>query len=95
MELPHLYDAMRPADLATGRPRGFALLGGGGQVAGAERNMAQLGGGGGRCPVSAIKREYCPVGERRGREALGEAPPLVVRAAGSASASAAHLSDLK
>lgn len=58
----HLYDAMLPHDAATGLPRGYVLLGGAPQLAGAERNMAQLGGGGGRCPVHAIKRQYCPVG---------------------------------
>lgn len=57
-----LYEAMLPHDAATGLPRGYALLAGAPQLAGAERNMAQLGGGGGRCPVNAIKRKYCPVG---------------------------------
>ncbi len=56
-----LYEAMRPLDPATGLPRGYALLGGDAQEAGTKRTMAQLGGGGGVCPVTEVKKTYCPV----------------------------------
>ena len=67
-----MYKAMQPLDSVTGRPRGYALLGGAPQVAGAQRSMAQLGGGGGRCPITPIKQEYCPVSPQRRSESLQE-----------------------
>mmetsp|Transcript_2273 Transcript_2273/g.5158 ORF Transcript_2273/g.5158 Transcript_2273/m.5158 type:complete len:349 (-) Transcript_2273:172-1218(-) len=61
-----LFAAMLPIDSDTGQPRGYALVSGASapQAPGTERSMAQLGGGGGRCALSAIKREFCPVGPR-------------------------------
>jgi len=58
-----LFEAMIPVDEDTGMSRGYALLKGAGapQTPGTERSMAQLGGGGGRCAVTAIKREFCPI----------------------------------
>uniref|UniRef100_A0A7S0L902 glutathione gamma-glutamylcysteinyltransferase n=1 Tax=Coccolithus braarudii TaxID=221442 RepID=A0A7S0L902_9EUKA len=65
--VPDLYAAMVPVDSETGLPRGYALMSAGSspQAPGTERSMAQLGGGGGRCALSAIKREFCPVWPRR------------------------------
>mmetsp|Transcript_14001 Transcript_14001/g.23192 ORF Transcript_14001/g.23192 Transcript_14001/m.23192 type:complete len:381 (-) Transcript_14001:177-1319(-) len=68
-----LYAAMKPHDLVTAKPRGYALLYGAPQTAGTERSMAQLGGGGGRCPVGAIKREYCPISVSQSRQRLQRA----------------------
>ena len=66
-----LYRAMAPVDADTGKPRGYALLAQAadrtGQVAGAERSMAQLGGGGAVCPVTPVKIEFCPVRDSRAR----------------------------
>ena len=70
---------MLPADPATGRSRGyFTVEASSPSVVSteAQRDVPADGGGGGRCPVSPIRKEFCPVrpgaGAGRDAEAAGD-----------------------
>lgn len=59
-----LFKAMRTTDPATGLSRGYAWVAASSaalQTTGARRDVPADGGGGGACPITSIRRAYCPV----------------------------------
>ena len=68
--LPLLFSAMEPIDEVTGRSRGYVSISPSASLqprlrADAQRDVPADGGGGGRCPVTPIRKQFCPQNKER------------------------------